>query len=48
MQMDIGRIGIWSMGLEARPLSVAQEAAAELDELGSALSGFQRQWARKP
>jgi probable F420-dependent oxidoreductase len=32
--MNIGRVGIWSMALEAQPLSVAQEAAAELDELG--------------
>ena len=32
--MKIGRVGIWSMALEAQPLSVAQEAAAELDELG--------------
>lgn len=32
--MNIGRVGIWSMALEAQPLSIAQEAAAELDELG--------------
>jgi probable F420-dependent oxidoreductase len=32
--MNIGRVGIWSMALEAQPLSVAQEAVAELDELG--------------
>jgi probable F420-dependent oxidoreductase len=32
--MNIGRVGIWSMALEAQPLSVAREAAAELDELG--------------
>jgi probable F420-dependent oxidoreductase len=32
--VNIGRVGIWSMALEAQPLSVAQEAAAELDELG--------------
>jgi len=32
--MNIGHAGIWSMALEAQPLSVAQEAAAELDELG--------------
>ena len=32
--MNIGRVGIWSMALEAQPLSVAREAVAELDELG--------------
>ena len=32
--MNIGRVGIWSMALEAQPLSAAQEAVAELDELG--------------
>jgi probable F420-dependent oxidoreductase len=32
--LDIGRVGIWSMGLEAQPLSVARDAVAELDELG--------------
>jgi probable F420-dependent oxidoreductase len=32
--MNLGRVGIWSMALEAQPLSAAQEAVAELDELG--------------
>jgi probable F420-dependent oxidoreductase len=32
--VNIGRVGIWSMALEAQPLSVAREAVAELDELG--------------
>ncbi|ONH55601.1 LLM class F420-dependent oxidoreductase [Frankia sp. CcI49] len=32
--MDLGPVGIWSMGLEAAPLSAAREAVAELDELG--------------
>jgi probable F420-dependent oxidoreductase len=32
--VNIGRVGIWSMALEAQPLFVAREAVAELDELG--------------
>jgi probable F420-dependent oxidoreductase len=32
--MKIGRVGIWSMTLEAQPLSAARDAVAELDELG--------------
>jgi probable F420-dependent oxidoreductase len=32
--MNIGRVGIWSMALEAQPLSVAREAVGELDDLG--------------
>ena len=46
--MNIGRVGIWSMALEAQPLSVAREAVAELDELGfPALWVLWRRWARK-
>ena len=32
--MDLGRIGIWTNALDAQPVSLAQEAAAELEELG--------------
>ncbi|WP_322777994.1 LLM class F420-dependent oxidoreductase [Frankia sp. Cas4] len=32
--MDIGRVGIWSIALDTQPLSAAQDAVAELDELG--------------
>jgi probable F420-dependent oxidoreductase len=32
--MNIGTVGIWSMDLEAQPMSVARDAVAELDELG--------------
>jgi probable F420-dependent oxidoreductase len=32
--MDIGRVGIWTFQLELHPAAVAQEAAAELEDLG--------------
>jgi probable F420-dependent oxidoreductase len=32
--MDIGRVGIWSFGLELQPATRAQEAAAEVEALG--------------
>jgi probable F420-dependent oxidoreductase len=32
--MDIGRVGIWSFGLELQPAARAQEAAAEVEALG--------------
>lgn len=32
--MDIGRIGIWTFALDLQPAAKAQEAAAELEELG--------------
>ena len=32
--MDLGRVGIWTNTLDAQPVSLAQEAAAELEELG--------------
>jgi probable F420-dependent oxidoreductase len=32
--MDIGRVGIWTFQFELQPAAVAQEAAAELEELG--------------
>jgi probable F420-dependent oxidoreductase len=32
--MDIGRVGIWTFQLETLPAAVAQEAAAELEDLG--------------
>lgn len=32
--MNIGRVGIWSFGLELQPAARAQEAAAEIESLG--------------
>jgi probable F420-dependent oxidoreductase len=32
--MDIGRVGIWTFALDLQPSSRAQEAAAEIEELG--------------
>ncbi len=32
--MDIGRVGVWSFGLELQPAARAQEAAAEIESLG--------------
>lgn len=32
--VDIGRVGIWTFSLETQPAALAQEAVAELDELG--------------
>ncbi|WP_322752584.1 MULTISPECIES: LLM class F420-dependent oxidoreductase [unclassified Frankia] len=32
--MHIGRVGIWSIALDAQPLHAAQDAVAELEELG--------------
>ena len=32
--MDIGRVGIWTFQFELQPAAVAQEAVAELEELG--------------
>jgi probable F420-dependent oxidoreductase len=32
--MDIGRVGVWSFGLELQPAARAQEAAAEVEALG--------------
>ncbi len=32
--MEIGRVGVWSFGLELQPASKAQEAAAEIEALG--------------
>jgi len=34
MALNIGRVGIWTSALDSQPTSSAQEAAAELDELG--------------
>lgn len=34
MTLDIGRIGIWTGALDGHPTAKAQEAVAELDELG--------------
>ena len=31
--MDIGRVGVWSFGLELQPAARAQEAAAEIESL---------------
>lgn len=32
--MDLGRVGIWTFALDLQPASKAQEAAAEIEELG--------------
>lgn len=32
--MDIGRVGIWTFGLDMQPAAKAQEAAAQIEELG--------------
>ena len=32
--MDLGRIGVWTAALDAQPVAAAQEAVAELEELG--------------
>ncbi|MDH5238523.1 MAG: LLM class flavin-dependent oxidoreductase, partial [Acidimicrobiia bacterium] len=34
MTIDRGRVGIWTFALDQLPIGAAQEAAAELDELG--------------
>jgi probable F420-dependent oxidoreductase len=34
MDMEIGRVGVWSGQLDRQPMARAQEAIAELDELG--------------
>ncbi len=34
MGVDIGRLGIWTFALDLQPMRAAQEAAAELEELG--------------
>ncbi len=34
MNDDLGRIGIWTFALDAQPTALAQEMAAELEELG--------------
>ena len=33
-QPDLGRIGLWTFALDVQPMAKAQEAAAEIDELG--------------
>ena len=32
--MQLGRVGLWTFQLDLQPASAAQEAAAELEELG--------------
>ena len=33
-QPDLGRIGLWTFALDVQPMAKAQEAAAEIDEMG--------------
>src|SRR6187200_1106855 len=33
-EMNLGRVGIWTFQLDMQPMSAAQEAAAQLEELG--------------
>src|SRR5215208_6519213 len=43
-----GEVGLWSSDLNALPVPEAQEAVAEIEELGYAALWFGEAWAERP
>ncbi|MEO8162180.1 MAG: LLM class F420-dependent oxidoreductase, partial [Ilumatobacteraceae bacterium] len=46
--LPLGRVGIWTFALDSQPMSLAQEAASELESLGFRTLWFPEAIGREP